>query len=110
MQSNYLCVILQVKRKKVLIPNVCTWFLILYKIQDGSQDDDHVSWRQRPPAAPPPIKYTKEEDPRLSTQGKIVSKNCNISNTQGGGGGSINPPPLYHGGGMNFPVRPGVNR
>ena len=32
----------------------CNWFLILDKIQD----DDHVWWRHRPPAAPPPIKYT----------------------------------------------------
>ena len=35
MQSNYLCVILHVKRKKLLILTVFTWFLILGKIQDG---------------------------------------------------------------------------
>ena len=72
MQSNYLCVILHVKRKKLLIHSVFTWFLILDKIQDG----DHVWWRHRPPAAPPPIKYTSfcREDQRLSTEGKIVSK------------------------------------
>ena len=29
MQSNYLCVILHVKRKKLLIPTVFAWFLIL---------------------------------------------------------------------------------
>ena len=79
--------------KKLLILTVFTLFLNLDKIQDGGQDGDHVWWRQRPPAAPPPIKYTKEEDPRLSTQGKIVSKNCNISNTQGGGGEAPSTPP-----------------
>ena len=52
MQSNYLCVILQVKHKLIL--TVFTWFLILDKIQDRN----HVWWHHRPPAAPPPIKYT----------------------------------------------------
>ena len=76
MQSNYLCVILHVKRKKLLIHTVYTWFLILDKIQDGGQDGDYVWWRHRPSAAPPPIKYTPScrEDQRLSTEGKIVSK------------------------------------
>ena len=53
-QSAYLCVILHVKRKKLPFLAVLTWFLILDKIQDG----DHVWWRHRPPAVPPPIKYT----------------------------------------------------
>ena len=53
-QSAYVCVILHVKRKKLPFLAVLTWFLILDKIQDG----DHVWWRHRPPAAPPPIKYT----------------------------------------------------
>ena len=62
-----------------------------------------------PPAAPPPIKYTSSgrEYQRLSTEGKIVSKHCNISKTLVGG--SIHPTHLYHGGGMNLHVRPGVN-
>ena len=70
--------------------NVSTWFLILDKIQDG----DNVWWRHRPPAAPPPIKYTSScrEDQRLSTEGKIVSKYCNMSKTQGGVPST--PPPL----------------
>ena len=38
MQSNYLCVILHVKCKKVLILTVFTLFLILDKIQEGGQD------------------------------------------------------------------------
>ena len=42
MQSNYLCVILHVKRKKVLILTVFTLFLILDEIQEGGQDGDHV--------------------------------------------------------------------
>ena len=87
--------------KKVLILTVFTLFLILDKIQEGGQDGDHVWWRHRPSAASPPIKYTSScrEDQRLSTEGKVVSKNRNISKIQRGGGGSINPlPPLYHDG------------
>ena len=38
MQRNYL----QVKRKKLLILTVFTRFLILDKIPDGGQDEDHV--------------------------------------------------------------------
>ena len=38
MQSSYLCVILQIKRKKEIILTAFTWFLILNKIQDGDQD------------------------------------------------------------------------
>ena len=37
MQSNYLCVVLLVKRKKIIV-SVFTCFLVLEKIQDG----DHV--------------------------------------------------------------------
>ena len=81
MQSNYLCVILHVKRKKLIIVIAFTWFLILEKIEDGGQDGDHVWWRHRPPAVLPPIKYTSScrEHQRLSTECKIVSKHCNIS-------------------------------
>ena len=91
-QSNYLCVILHDKRKKLLILIVFTWFLILDKIQDGY----HVWWRHRPPATPPPIKYTSScrEDQRLSTEGKIVLKFCDISKTQGGKVPSTPSPPL----------------
>ena len=72
--------------------SIFTWSLILLKIQDGGQDGDHFWWRHRPPAAPPPIKYTSffGEDQWLSTEGKIFSKHCNISKTLGRG--SINPP------------------
>ena len=94
MQGTYLCVILNAKNKKKLpILAVFTWSLTLFKIQDGGQDGDHCWWRHRPPAAPPPIKYTSffREDQWLSTEGKIVSKYCNISKTLGRG--SINPPP-----------------
>ena len=50
----------------------------------------------RPPAAPPPIKYTSScrEDQRRSSEGKIVSKYCNLSKTQGEGGSITPPPPL----------------
>ena len=79
MQSAYLCVIFRVEHKKLPFLAVLTWFLILGKIQ---------------------------EDQRLSTKGKIVSKYCNISKTPGRG--SVHPPPLYHSGDMNLRVRPTV--
>ena len=100
MQSNYLCVVLLVKRKKLLIVTVFTWFLVLEKMQDGY----HVWWRQRPLAVPPRIKYTSScrKGQRLSTEGKIEIR-----------GGSINhtpppPAPLYHDEGMTLRVRPRV--
>ena len=63
-------------------------------------------WYHRPPAAPPPIEYTSScREHQRSTEGKIVSKYCNISKTQGGGGGSIHPSTLYHGGDMTLRVR-----
>ena len=81
MQSAYLCFIFHVKPKKLPFLAVLTWFIILGKIQDG----DYCWWRQKPPATPPPIKYTSScyEDQRLSTKGKIVSKYCNILKTPG---------------------------
>ena len=54
MQSNYLCVVLLVKRKKLLIVTVFTWFLVLEKMQDGY----HVWWHHRPLAVTPRIKCT----------------------------------------------------
>ena len=42
-QTNYLRVILRVKRKKISILTDFTWFLIFDKIQDGGQDGDHAS-------------------------------------------------------------------
>ena len=84
------------------------WFLILDQIQNGGQDGDHCCRCQRPPAAPPPIKYTSScwEDQRLSTKGKIVLKYCNISkwntatyqNLCGRVPSTRPPPPSYHGG------------
>ena len=87
--------------KKLLFMAVVIWFLILGKIQDG----DHCWFRHRPPAAPPPIKYTSScwEPQRLSTEGQIVSKYCNISKTLGKG--TINPspsPPPSHWWGCEF--------
>ena len=85
------CMHLHVKRKKLLILTVFTWFLMLDKIQDGG----HVWWRHRPSAAPPPLKYTSScrEGQRISAEGKIVSKYCNISKSHGGGGVLMEPPP-----------------
>ena len=86
MQSAYACVIFHVKHKKLPFLAVLTWFLILGKIQDGGQDGDHCWWRHRPPAVPPPIKYTSSclEDQRFSTKGKIVLKYCDIKKLRGG--------------------------
>ena len=58
MQSVYLYVIFHVKHKKLPFLAVLTLFPILGKTQDGGQDGGHCWWRHRPPAAPPPIKYT----------------------------------------------------
>ena len=108
----YSFVTLHVKHKKLPFLAVFPWFLILSKSQDGSQDGDHCEWRHSPPAAPPSIKYTSScwEDQRLSAEGKIVSKYCNISQHNSGEGfhQPPPPPPLYHGGGMNLRVRPRV--
>ena len=80
---------LSFKAQKLPFLAVLTRFLILGKLQDG----DYCWWRHRPPAAPPPIKYTSfcYENQRLSTKGKIVSKYCNIQKTPGKS--SIHPPP-----------------
>ena len=104
MQSAFFVLFFLSSTKKSPFLAVLTWFLILGKIED----DDHFWWRHRPPTAPPPIKYTSScrEYQRLSTEGKIVSKYCNISKTLGG---SIHPTPLYHGGGMNLHVSPRVD-
>ena len=95
MQSAYLCVILHVQHKKLPFIAVLTWFLILGKIQDGSQDGDHCKWRHRPPAAPPPIKHASScwDDQSFSTEGKIVSKYCNTSKVIGRGFINPLPPP-----------------
>ena len=54
----YLCVIFPVQRKRLPFLTVLTWFIVIVKMQDGGQDGDHCWWRHRPPATPPPIKYT----------------------------------------------------
>ena len=42
--------------------SVFTWFLILGKIKNGSQDGEYVWWCHKPLAAPMPIKYRTTED------------------------------------------------
>ena len=78
--------------KKLLIHTVLTWFLTFDKIQDGN----HVWLRRRPPPAQPLIKYTSScgGDQRLSTEGKTVSKYCNISKPKGFHQILPLPPPL----------------
>ena len=41
-QGDNLSVILHVKHKKFTVISVFSWFLILGKIKEGSQDGDHV--------------------------------------------------------------------
>ena len=41
-QSDNLSVILHVRHKKLTVISVFSWFLILSKIKEGSQDGDHV--------------------------------------------------------------------
>ena len=98
--------------KKLLILTVLTWSLILDKIQDGGGDGDHVRWRHRSPAAPPPIKYTWfcGENQRISTEGKKSFRNTATDQKPCGGRGAISlpPPHLYHGWGMTLHVCPRV--
>ena len=106
-QVNELCVILTVKPPKFsrsfyLISN--SW---LYPRR-------RPRWRPClvPPVAPPPIKYISScwEDQRLFTEGKIVSKYCNISITlERGSIHPTSPHPLYHSRSMNLCVRTRVN-
>ena len=87
MESNYLCDVLLVKHKKLLIVTVFTWFLVLEKMQDGY----HVWWHHRPLAVPPRMKYT-------SSCRELRSKAFHWrQNRNKGGGGSINPnsPPAH---------------
>ena len=102
MQSNYLCVVLLVKRKKLLTVTVFTWFLVLEKMQDGY----HVWWHHRPLAEPPRIKYT-------SFCRELRSKAFHRrQNRNKGRIHQRHPPPppgsLYHGEGMTLRVRPRV--
>ena len=53
----YLCVVYVFSTLEFPFIAVFTWFLILGKIQDRSQDCEHCWWRHRPPAALSPIKY-----------------------------------------------------
>ena len=89
-----------------------TWFLILGKIQNGGQNGDHCWCRHRPPAAPPPTKYTSSrwEDQRLSTKSKIVSKYIlqHIKNCREGFLQPPPPTPLVPRWGYELRVRPRV--
>ena len=97
-------------KQKFTISRCFNLILILGKIHDGGLDSRHCWWHHMPPAAPPPIKYTLSwrEDQTLSTEGKIVSENSNISKILGRVP-STPVYPLYHGRSMNLRVRPSVN-
>ena len=101
MQSNYLCVVLLVKRKKLLIVTVFTWFLVLEKMQDGY----HVWWRYRPLTEPPRIKYTSSCR-ELRSKAFYWRQNRNKGRIH-----QPQPPPpgpFYHGEDMTLRVRPRV--
>ena len=68
---------------KIYIYIFFTWFLILDKTQSGGQDDKLVLRCHGSPAVPPPTKYTSlcREDQRLSIEGKILLRHCNVSKT-----------------------------
>ena len=105
-QSIYLCVILQVKHKKLPFIAMLSWFLILDKIQDG----DHCWWRQRTLAAPPPtynIPNLVEKIKGFPLQAKSFRNTATYQKLWGGFRQS--PVPLYQGGGMNLRVHPKVN-
>ena len=102
MQSNFLCVVLLLKHKKLLIVTVFTWFLVLEKMQDGY----HVWSHHRPLAVPPLIKYT-------SSCRELRSKAFHWrQNRNKGRIHQPQPPPppgsLYYGEGMTLRVRPRV--
>ena len=104
MQSTYLSVIFHVKYKKLIFLAVLTWFSILGKIQDGSQDGDHCCWRHVPLAAQLPLKYTSScsENQRIFAKGKIVSKYRKLRGT------GPSSPPLVPRWGYEFASRPRV--
>ena len=93
--------------QKIPFIAVLTWFLFFFvKSKMATIVGDVTGLQQRHH----PIKYilSCREDQRLSIEGKIISKYCNILKTLGRV--SINPrPSLYHGGGMNLRLRPRVN-
>ena len=93
MQRNYLCLILHVKRKKLLILTAFTWFLIREKIQDG----DYVWWRHRQPTTPLPIKYTSSYSLKkikgFPLKAKSFRNTATHQKLNGGGGGPSNPSP-----------------
>ena len=105
--SAYLCVILHVKHKKYHLSRFWPGFYFFFvKSKMATIVGDVTGLQQRHH----PIKYilSCREDQRLSIEGKIISKYCNILKTLGRV--SINPrPSLYHGGGMNLRLRPRVN-
>ena len=95
-QSNYFCYFYMQKLYSSRF--YLNW--IFDKIQDGCQDGDHVWWRHRPPAAPPPIKYTsscREKMKGFPLRAKSF-RNTAIYQKLKERGGGFNQPPLYHGG------------
>ena len=98
MQSAYIYnLIVHVKHKILPFLAVLTCFLILGKIQDGGQDNDHCWWRHRPSAAPPSLKHTSScwEDQRFSTKGKIALKYSVLQHIKNSGNWFYSPPLLY---------------
>ena len=89
---------------------VFSYCFYLNSIFDKIQDGDHVWWRHRPPAAPPPIKYTsscREKIKSFPPKTKSFRNTAMYQKLKGEGVQST--PPLYHGGGMTLCVCPRVN-
>ena len=93
--------------RKLLILTVFTWFLILEKIQDGDYVQVTSQTANNATTHKMYIILFSEENQRLSTEGKIISKYCNTSKTKRG---VHQPLFLYHGGAMTLRVRPRVNK
>ena len=103
-------VILHVKRKNCLFLLFSPKNLMFDKIQDGCQGGDHVWWRQRPPAAPPPIKYTsscREKMKGFPLKAKSFRNTAMYQKLKEGGGGQSTPLVLRWG--MTLRVCPRVN-
>ena len=72
-----MCIFSCKAQKKKTFLAVLTWFLISGKIQGGGQNGDHCWWSHRPPAAPPPLKYTSS---CFSTKGKSFQNTATYQN------------------------------
>ena len=93
------------------ITNSCRFYLFSNSCKiNGGQDGDHLSRRHRPPAKPPPVKYTSScrEYQRITLTVKYFRNTATYEKPQGEVP-SPTPPPLVHGESMTLCVRPRVH-